>query len=458
MVQIAAGSAGPVRVTRPSGLRDGILASRRLRYIYVQNPKCGSSTIRHSLWTAEHALGLAGPPGVPHVYCDDQPFIDDPRRWEHVEDEYVFTFARNPYARVLSAYLNKVVKHRDPLVWGNFAARHGLGDGPLAFGDFLRLVARTPSDELDPHWRPQCELLIPDLIPYDFIGSMETFEVDLRRLMRCIFGPNSEVATHAPHRTDAVEFLTQHYGKEQLELVQRIYQDDFTLLGYSPDPAQQTRVRTPVPPNPDPIRRWGRAWRLAEGLEFADAAAEFEALRAWIAGPLLEERLLRCLCELPNASAKQGLARGVRHLEEALPRGYGDAISWKWYARALTLLGRREDGLMAMIESVRRRQPPAAGTQARLRRLAWQLALVRASKGRRSDALAALGHNPRQGECDISQAQALSLVERSVIRLVASTAVALGARRRDAGPAPGVPEDPDGPRATTSGQKSHSSR
>ena len=182
----------------------------------------------------------------------------------------------------------------------------------------------------------------------------------------------------------------------------------------------------PDPPDPGPIQRWGRAWRLAEERAFADAAAEFEALRPWIAGPLLEERLLRCLCELPRAATRRGLARGVRELEQALPRGYGDAISWKWYARALTLLGHREEGLVAMIESVRRRRPPGKGAQARLRRLAWQLALARAGKGRRGDALAALADVPRAG----AAGAAAPLVERGVIRLVAGTAVVLGARQR----------------------------
>ena len=322
MDQVAAGRAVPIHVTRPSGLRDGILASRRLRYIYVQNPKCGSSTIRNSLWTAEHALGLAGPPGVPHVYSDDQPFIDDPRRWEQVESEYVFTFARNPYARVLSAYLNKVVKHRDPLVWGNFAARHGLGEEPLAFGDFLRLVARTPSDELDPHWRPQCDLLLPDLIPYDFIGSMETFEADLqprdalhlRRGFRCrhpCAAPDRRCRTLSPALRPA------RARASAADLSGRFY-----APGLQPGPGaagqgQNAYLR--------PIRTRSGGGAVPGGLPRTSNSPalrqQFEALRPWIAGPLLEERLLRCLCELPNASARQGLARGVRHLERGAAPG-----------------------------------------------------------------------------------------------------------------------------------------
>src|SRR3954451_7139220 len=269
MLQIAAGRAVPVHVTRPSGLWDGILASRRFRYIYVQNYKCGSSTIRNSLWTTEHALGHPSPPNAPHAYSEDQPFVEDQRRWEQVEGEFVFTFARNPYVRVLSAYLDKVVKHRYPACWGRFAARHGLGDGPLSFVDFLRLLCQTLPDELDPHWRPQSAALMPGLIPYDFIGGLENFEADLGLVLRRISGQNLEIATHAPHRTDAAGLLADHYGRQELELVRRIYQDDFALLGYCLDPSRQTRVDAPARADPGPIRRWGRAWRLAEEHKFA---------------------------------------------------------------------------------------------------------------------------------------------------------------------------------------------
>jgi hypothetical protein len=46
------GSEGPF-VTLPLG--GGIVAPRRLSYIYVNNWKCGCSTVRRTLWAAEHA-------------------------------------------------------------------------------------------------------------------------------------------------------------------------------------------------------------------------------------------------------------------------------------------------------------------------------------------------------------------------------------------------------------------
>ena len=96
-----------IAVLTPGPLSGNIVASRRLTYIYINNHKCGCSTVRQTLWAAEHALGLASAPGSIHAEPDSWPWVDDPQRWEHSEQSFVFTFVRNPYVRVLSAYLDE---------------------------------------------------------------------------------------------------------------------------------------------------------------------------------------------------------------------------------------------------------------------------------------------------------------------------------------------------------------
>jgi hypothetical protein len=396
MAEIEAGPE-PTILFRPSALFGAMVASRRLRYVYVQNCKCASSTVRATLWAAEHGLGLAGPPGAPHRMVDGVPFVDDPRRWEHVEDEFVFTIVRNPYVRVLSAYLDKIVRHRGPLAWGRFAAAHGLGDGPLAFGDFLRLVAATPEDQMDVHWRPQSCCLAPSVVPYDFIGSMETFQADIAHVLHRIFGDRVPLRDIVHHRTGSSGQLAQHYGSEEIRLVRQIYAADFANLGYSTDPTVLTRRDTSRRADPEAIRSWGRAWRLASEREFDAAAAELEALRPSLAGPPLEERLARCRCELPKDRVGSALAANVSALEVALDRGYGDWATWRWYGRALSALGRHEDGMEAEILALESSRPPKEAGR-RLRRLRWRLALLRASKGRRAAALAVLARQERVGE------------------------------------------------------------
>ena len=229
------------KVFRPGALHGGMAASRRLPYIYVQNSKCASSTIRNTLWAAEHALGLTGPPGRPHNEAVSAPLVDDPRRWEQVEREFVFTVARNPFTRILSAYLDKIVAHRDPMVWGAFAARHGLSNAPLAFRDFLQLVADTPEDEMDQHWRPQSCGLAPTIVPYDFIGGVENLQADLAHILRRIFGADVPIREFMPHRTNSSRRLAEHYGTEEIQPGAADLRRRLAQLGYSQDPAITAR-------------------------------------------------------------------------------------------------------------------------------------------------------------------------------------------------------------------------
>ena len=131
----------PIDMYTPSPLWGTIVASRRSPYIYINNYKCGCSTVRQTLWAAEHAQGVASAPGAIHEQPDSWPWVDDPERWEHSEHAFVFTLVRNPYVRVLSAYLDKI---REPAIWGPFTARHGLGDDQLSFMEFLRARLNIP--------------------------------------------------------------------------------------------------------------------------------------------------------------------------------------------------------------------------------------------------------------------------------------------------------------------------
>jgi Sulfotransferase family len=421
------------RLCRPGPLGGSIVASRRLPYIYVQNWKCACSTVKATLWGAEHAMGLAVPPGYPHGYVEGMPFVNDPRRWEHVEREFVFTFVRNPYARALSAYLDQIVKNRNPEVWGPFAARHGLADAPLDFGDFLRLLAATPPEHMDPHWRPQYHSVAPDLVPYDFIGTLETFDRDIQAVMDRIFSGRVPIRAYAAHGTGSTERLAHYYRAEEVALVRRLYEVDFASLGYSDDPARVERRHAHPRADDRPIRAWGKACRLLGEREFAAAAAELERLRPSIAGPVIEESLVRCYGARPAPATDRALRTGVACIEQELARGLGDAETWKRYGQALTALGQREAGLEALVRAQAMR-PPSPASERRLRRLQWRLAVLRASKGRRSSALAALpkaGCLPASGARNTigrSRATAAEVARRGAIHLLAIGAAVTGAR------------------------------
>ena len=224
----------PIILYEPGPLGGSLVASRNLPYIYISNPKCGCSTVRRTLWAAEHALGLVSAPGHPHEPNAEQPFDHGPHLWDRHEPQFVFTFVRNPYTRVLSAYLDKISGFRDPNVWVHFAARHGLElDVQPTFGEFLRLVASERPERMDPHWRPQTFTTGVEVVPYDFIGALETFDADLRFVLQRIYGQEMAIDAFMAHQTCAAQRIAEYYGPAEIALVQRIYEADFPNIGYN---------------------------------------------------------------------------------------------------------------------------------------------------------------------------------------------------------------------------------
>ncbi len=131
--------------------------------------------------------------------------------------EYLkFGFVRNPYHRVVSAYLDKVIKwpvdsreYQTQMygLYGNDAAMRKLRNVTKpTFKEFLvridRVISmpRTKVDDLssehgyednssrrDLHWRPQVELLHPDLIHFDFIGRFGRMDQEKEHVLKWMY-------------------------------------------------------------------------------------------------------------------------------------------------------------------------------------------------------------------------------------------------------------------------------
>lgn len=155
------------------------------------------------------------------------------------KDYFVFTFVRNPYSRILSAYLNKF-QHRGKEGEGyrkrlGFEVYSVVGDIP--FLDFLKRLRDYAPDDLNVHFAPQWYLLgLNKAMKYDFIGRLENMTTDLPYLLTQLSKDQRVKTLHqAPHATNASNKLQQYYGEEEQALVAEIYADDFQYLGYGYD-------------------------------------------------------------------------------------------------------------------------------------------------------------------------------------------------------------------------------
>lgn len=211
----------------------------QLPIVYVNNPKCGCSTVKNSLKQAQacrfrreghHGFELLNDP---HVADDCL------KRWGIKElmrggQRLVISCARNPYARALSAYLDKVES-------GDITQYRELGGRrPDGFEAFLDVVAGTEPASLDPHFGSQhINLGLPE-VAYDAIFYLEN-AASLQRALQRALG-DFELETFAPHSRRAQQRMAAYYTPRAIELVKRIYAEDFAILGYSMDIARATEA------------------------------------------------------------------------------------------------------------------------------------------------------------------------------------------------------------------------
>lgn len=141
------------------------------------------------------------------------------------DELFKFTVVRNPYSRVLSAYLNKVVR---------FPQRCG----EISFAQFLQRLAEEPRFLYsNAHWVPQADLLLIPAEEFDVIGKVESLDRDLAEIKQRIRpGVADQITSAGPPPTGAAKKLRRYYSDDSLiALVADIYRDDFATFGYSTD-------------------------------------------------------------------------------------------------------------------------------------------------------------------------------------------------------------------------------
>lgn len=144
---------------------------------------------------------------------------------------HLFVVIRNPYSRVLSAFLDRF---RNP----DYRHRYGPFDlTPEGFGMFLEWLEKDGLAR-NGHWNFQHKRMILPLEGYDTVIRFENFREELINMLEsrnlCI--PDGCLQDMFPadqdKRTSANKKLEQFYNAERRDRVARIYAADFNYLGY----------------------------------------------------------------------------------------------------------------------------------------------------------------------------------------------------------------------------------
>jgi hypothetical protein len=215
----------------------------RQKLIYVSVPKAASTTIRSVLSQFETH---AAPPDERVLYkrrCSgllspSLAGLDVFHEMASSADTLRFTFVRNPYARLVSAWSNKFagkpLRRGDPYVDlyldNTPQPRQARPIQSLSFSAFVHFVRETIDESVDPHWDRQVARASVPGIKLDLVGRVETFESDFATVLQ--HARKSSIELPRLNGSGSSDW-PPYYSAELADIVYRLYEQDFDAFRYS---------------------------------------------------------------------------------------------------------------------------------------------------------------------------------------------------------------------------------
>ncbi|MCG7577213.1 MULTISPECIES: sulfotransferase family 2 domain-containing protein [unclassified Halomonas] len=218
--------------------------SLKNEYVFFQVSKVASSTIKNFLQEIEVA-------GTSRKVIDVNNRYVSPHVWptQLKEDKFIsiiespsfkkISFVRNPYSRVLSCYLHRIIKDVNSPSNKSLAKYTGGLCGPkITFSDFVKVISEQEPKQQESHWRIQSEEIFFDVIPnWDFIGRFENLKNDLNILDSLLKLKNNnssfdESVNKSPMATGANDKLKSYFDDNTQELIYNSYAADFINFNY----------------------------------------------------------------------------------------------------------------------------------------------------------------------------------------------------------------------------------
>ena len=219
------------------------------RYVYVEVPKAGCGTMKATLGGMEAARLSAAAVGRvqenPHDRTKVTPFIKPyqlpsdlleevfhGRKWKR------FTVVREPAARLLSGYLEKIqqgLKQSEPILTA-LAEQGTPRERPqdISFAEFATVVSQQASRDQDPHWRRQADQIGYGIVDYDAVIHLEQLDASWGRVAGLTGVADLQDQFYCRNSTKAGARVGELYTPDLLALVARTYADDYAAFGYAP--------------------------------------------------------------------------------------------------------------------------------------------------------------------------------------------------------------------------------
>jgi hypothetical protein len=235
------------------------------RLLYFETPKAACSTLKWLLadltgrnWlirpaAGETSLAMAIHDRSQHPVADltSVPFVVAHAALTS-PDWTRFCVVRNPYARLHSAWAEKI-RELSPGYQSMVRAIQGwdpgsAGNGSVQFSSFLRYLISAAPPQLrdDSHWAPMSRLLLPGIIDYTHVLRLETFPNSFVSMMARVAPDLDARAALANRRTNTSlpSDWRAAYDEESAAAACTIAADDFEEFGYDPNSWREASLPT----------------------------------------------------------------------------------------------------------------------------------------------------------------------------------------------------------------------
>ena len=149
------------------------------------------------------------------------------------EGYFKFAFVRNPWARLVSCYRNKI--DSPSLEWlRNNSSTRAVFDKDISFDTFARAIAEVPDESAEKHFRSQYTFLTDthgELVT-SFIGKFESMDMDLSHVFAHLGLANRKIL-HAMKSSSNKESYRTYYSDELKDIIHDRYAKDIKLFEYS---------------------------------------------------------------------------------------------------------------------------------------------------------------------------------------------------------------------------------
>lgn len=216
------------------------------KYVFVQISKAASSNVKWTLQSLEckhspwKVIDVNNKFFSPHI----SPYQITNEMLEGVfnSEEYKrVTFVRNPYSRILSCYLHRIVAEPEsPSNKTLMKMTEGRVGADVSFDEFVEIICGQSSYEQEAHWRCQSEDICFDSVSYDLVGKLENLQSDLLSCVEMLYGKrgkewflNSQKKDASEMKTGASELVKQYYNNFTMNKVRKRFSVDFSNFKYS---------------------------------------------------------------------------------------------------------------------------------------------------------------------------------------------------------------------------------